>query len=92
MQTAADLNSLQVCVYFSAAKKMGPVVSHSWPRLPVLIHASLSRYEEPVRSVLLGGGRQNVRFGKNPEIKSEYPISRMKTDRLTALSLRISLR
>ena len=70
-----------VCI-FQPAKKMGPVVSHSWPRLPVLIHASLSRYVEPVRSDLLGGGRQNVRFGKNPEIKSEYPISRMKTDRL----------
>ena len=75
MQTA-DLNSLRVCVVcFQPLEK--------WALLLVLIHASLEiRGAGPVQPVLLVGRRPSKRpVWENPEIKSEYPISWMKTDR-----------
>ena len=82
MQTA-DLNSLQVGVYFSAGVEWSSR-RYLVALLPVLIHASLE-IRGAGSSVCSVGRRPSKRpVWENPEIKSKYPISRMKTDRPSA--------
>ena len=83
MQTAADLNSLQVCVYFSARQKDGA------GRISFMASASSinSRLSRDTRSrfglFCWAAAVKTSGLGKIPRLN----LNRMKTDRLTALSL-----